>query len=92
MYLLYIKFGFIFLCRGTIFVFDLVARRYWRHADILAKPSAITASYKEHNQYIVGNKEGFIVLLDVGKCWHKAKIITDFITSQTHYRKNTVFT
>ncbi|XP_005176828.1 TBC1 domain family member 31 [Musca domestica] len=71
--------------RGTIFVFDLVARRYWRHADILAKPSAITASYKEHNQYIVGNKEGFIVLLDVDKTQflHKNKISNDVINEIT---------
>ncbi|XP_061390286.1 TBC1 domain family member 31 [Musca vetustissima] len=68
--------------RGTIFVFDLVSRRYWRHADVLPKPSAITSSYKEHNQFIMGNKEGVIVLLDVGKCnriLHINKISNDVI-------------
>lgn len=56
-----------FRFRGTIFIFDFSLKRYWRHMESLAKPSVIIKSSHKHNQYIIGNKEGRLVLLDIGK-------------------------
>ncbi|XP_023308034.2 TBC1 domain family member 31 [Lucilia cuprina] len=51
--------------RGCIFVFNFTTKRYWRHNERVQKPSVAIASRKEYNQYVVGTKEGILVLLDV---------------------------
>lgn len=56
-----------YLVRGNIFVFDFSNKRFWRHPEIIKKPSVAVASVKEFNQYVVGTKEGVLVVLDVGK-------------------------
>uniref|UniRef100_A0A1I8P102 Rab-GAP TBC domain-containing protein n=1 Tax=Stomoxys calcitrans TaxID=35570 RepID=A0A1I8P102_STOCA len=64
--------------RGTTFVFDFSTKRYWRHKEKFSKPSAIKAA-RVCNQYVVGNKEGCLVLLDVetSKLIHSGKISED---------------
>lgn len=61
---------FLFICpyfRGCIFIFNFHTKRYWRHKEKVQKPNVAAASRKEHNQYVIGTKEGVLVLLDVGK-------------------------
>ncbi|XP_065370226.1 TBC1 domain family member 31 [Calliphora vicina] len=53
--------------RGCIFVFNFTSKRYWRHNERVQKPSVAVASWKDPNQYVIGTKEGILVLLDVEK-------------------------
>ncbi|XP_075165219.1 TBC1 domain family member 31 isoform X2 [Haematobia irritans] len=66
--------------RGTIFVFDLSSKRYWKHMEAFPKPSAIKET-KKPSQYVLGNKEGCLALFDVetSNFLHKSKISDDAI-------------
>ncbi|KAI9582787.1 TBC1 domain family member 31 [Glossina fuscipes] len=53
--------------RGNIFVIDFASKRFWRHPERVPKSSVIVPSVKESDQYLLGTKNGFLILLDVEK-------------------------
>ncbi|KAH8308757.1 hypothetical protein KR059_001324 [Drosophila kikkawai] len=51
--------------RGNVFVFDFVSKRYWRLGFRIPKARLIRPSPRHRSDYIVGNKEGHIFIIDV---------------------------
>uniref|UniRef100_A0A1A9WQS8 Rab-GAP TBC domain-containing protein n=1 Tax=Glossina brevipalpis TaxID=37001 RepID=A0A1A9WQS8_9MUSC len=53
--------------RGNIFIIDFANKRFWRHPKRIEKSSVVVPSVKRFEQYLVGTKTGFLILLDVEK-------------------------
>ncbi|KAL7736606.1 hypothetical protein ACLKA6_015244 [Drosophila palustris] len=71
--------------RGNIFVFDFVSKRYWRLTIRLPQATLVHASPLHHNEYIVGNENGQVIVMNVekslvGRCNEVANTAVDQIS------------
>ncbi|KAH8370032.1 hypothetical protein KR093_001977, partial [Drosophila rubida] len=53
--------------RGNIFVFDFVSKHYWRLTIRTPQATVVHASPLHHSEYIVGDEQGHILVINVEK-------------------------